>query len=165
MNNQFVAQPTRVQGSLVFKQIVAVKDLTCAITIPGQLYCWGRELVQGPNPQAITSPRLIEGGIAFESIAVFGAEICGISAGRAYCRGTYPGDGSTFSPGFVQVVPPGNSPSANYVRVAVGSSFRCLLTSEGLPSCWGADTGSGRGANSTLAPLPLSRPLVVAQPF
>lgn len=166
IGREFVASPARVTGGLTFKQLAASRVVTCGLTTGGKLYCWGREIRSTPNPLAITSPALVDANLTFDSIAVNDTNVCGItSGGKAFCRGALPGNGSFESELMVEVKPPGAASQADYSSIAIGGSFRCVLTVQGLPSCWGSEAASGRTSGTLLTPLPLSRPLLFAQTF
>lgn len=91
--------PVAVAGGLTFKALSAGFYHTCGILTTGEAYCWGRntpnsvqESVGGQLGDGTTtdrtSPTLVTGGLAFQSISAGEVSTCGVTTGSlAYCWG------------------------------------------------------------------------------
>ena len=99
-------QPTPVIGNLRFRQIVTMngasvegasfgseiqlsKSHTCALTLSGAAYCWGRNAFgQLGNGSTVDSPVPVPvPGLVFEEISVVSGRTCGRNAGDVWCWG------------------------------------------------------------------------------
>src|SRR6185369_15318081 len=136
---------------------------TCALRNDGKAACWGynssRQLGTG-NTSNANSPFVIStlAGATFVDAGYSASCVVYGAAGNVACSGD--GQSSTF------VNVGGGSGGGDFtgaVAVAVGSGFKCLVTTAGAPLCWGVnDVGQlGNGiATVSLTPVP-----VIGQPL
>lgn len=86
-----VPSPTPVRTTLAFADITASESTTCGLTLPGEVFCWGRNgagqlgdgttLDQGVPTRAHTT-------VLFKRITVGWSHVCAITApGAGYCWG------------------------------------------------------------------------------
>lgn len=87
--------PAPVAGGLIFTEISAGRDHTCALTMAGAAYCWGKAgfeagasaLGDGTSSDRLT-PVPVAGGLTFVSISAGDGHTCArTAAGAAYCWG------------------------------------------------------------------------------
>jgi len=146
---------------------------TCAVTVAGAAYCWGRNLdgalgAGDGSPDQRTVPTVVAGGHSFATVAAGRAHTCGVTTSQAaYCWGQNDdgelGDGTNtprFTPAavsggvaFVSVGAGGGSESA------LGSDdYSCGRTPGGAAWCWGSNVsgqlGTGGGADTNV-PVPV----------
>lgn len=159
-----IGAPVAVGGALTFQQLVVGRSHYCGLTSGGSAYCWGSntfgQLGDGTG-QDRTSPTLVAGSIAFQSIASgLGNVTCGLTnSGAAYCWGQNGngqlGDGSTSNRLSPVAVQGGHS----FQSLAVSATHECGLTSSGAAHCWGwnvtGELGDGTQTSSS-APVLVS---------
>ncbi len=147
---------------------------TCAVTVTGAAYCWGRNLdgalgAADGNTEQRTSPTAVAGGHAFTMIAAGRAHTCGVTAAQlAFCWGQNDngelGDGTNAT----RVTPTAVSGGAAFVSVSAGGGSESTLGSAdhscgraagGAVWCWGSNAsgqlGTGGGGDSNV-PAPVS---------
>ena len=160
-------------AGVFFQQVVSGgsdhRDFTCALTVGGNVYCWGDndrgQLGRGtfdlaPHP----TPAPVVGALMFTSIAAgFGDHTCGItSTGSTHCWGGNTrgelGDGSNLD----SYQPLAVSGGTAFQKMSIGggfigTGFTCGLTSAGVAWCWGENyfgsLGDGSTVNSRRAPV------------
>jgi alpha-tubulin suppressor-like RCC1 family protein len=143
--------PVRVQGGLAFSSISAGSDHTCAITVSGSAYCWGRgTLGSGSGYKSRqTAPLPVTGGLAFTAIAAGGSHNCGITTGEVVvCWGSNSegalGVGS--STPAVADSPVVVNTSARFTSLTAGSDHTCGLAVDSIAYCWGSNVENQVGA-------------------
>ena len=134
---------------------------TCAITVDGQLWCWGfgASGQLGIGTLAATAPPTRVPG-AWHDVAVATDHACGIQTdGSLWCWGADDwGQLGDNMAAHAQASPVQIS-TAQWTQVAVGYEFSCALTDDGTMSCWGRNvegqlaTGNNVQAN---VPTPLT---------
>jgi len=152
-------------STLQFMAISAGDRHTCALTVAGAAYCWGRgaegQLGNGSGGRQET-PALVSGGVAFVAISAGGSHTCAVaSSGSMYCWGANAegqlGTGATGSPQFSPVVVIG---AGGFSAVAAGRNHSCGIAG-GQVRCWGrsefGEVGDGNSAIHNVA-----TPVVVA---
>ena len=162
--------PFDVSPKPVASTLASGDEHTCAVSVAGAAYCWGRnfegELGDGTDGTITwrTSPVAVAGGLVFQSIGRGIYHTCGLTTGGAtYCWGWnlygQLGDGSTinrFSPvpvagGFV------------FQAISGGESHICGLTTGGVAYCWGTNDSGKVGDGTTIrrtSPVPVAGGLV-----
>lgn len=146
--------PTAVQGGLKFKQIEAGGGTTCAVTLAGDAYCWGRnELGAVGNGSSfghlgdyIAFPVKVAGNLQWKQVVTKGPRSCGLTvAGKAYCWGnnTVYETGSAQSSDICYGGKPCNSTPVPVETIEAFSLLStsqfatCGLTASQTTSCWG----------------------------
>jgi alpha-tubulin suppressor-like RCC1 family protein len=133
--------PQAVSGDHTYRWISTDAYSTCALTLTGEAYCWGRnhvgQLGDGTTTQR-TEPVLVSGGFTYESFSVGTWHTCGVTAqGMLYCWGSNRdgelGDGT----GADKAVPSLVSDHLLMQLVAAGSQHTCALATTGRAYCWG----------------------------
>jgi len=156
--------PVRVSGGLVFREIRAGSDFTCALTAVGMAYCWGADSVgqlgggatEAPDP----SPTLVAGGLRFRTLATGDEHACGLTdAGRVYCwgrnrRGQVGPEGRESCPVGDLVYACSTAPvpaggGRTFAAVTAGGDHSCGLAVTGPVYCWGDDGEAQIGATPT----------------
>ena len=146
--------PKPVLGGFNFSSISAGTHYTCGITTQGPTYCWGYDfhgqLGNGPDTDDRTTPVLVLGGHAFESISAGQAHTCAVTTeGDAYCWGS--GTGGQLGNGLEenQNLPMPVSSDHKFASVSSGGNHTCGITTQGLAYCWGVGFDGQLGDAST----------------
>ena len=159
------AMPVAVAGGLPFEKVVVsqVEDDTCALTIAGIAYCWGRndrgEIGDGTSTGRLV-PTRVSTDLAFRDLSVGAGHACAVATtGAAYCWGFSPngafGDGSVG----LRLTPALSAPGLTFKRIVTGSDYTCGLTLTGAAYCWGLGVQGQLGNGSTAissVPVPVS---------
>ena len=136
--------PVPVLPGLAFADVDVGASLACALTVGGDIYCWGG--AWGNTPGQVAFP-----GVA-TAVAVGGTHACGLAADSlAYCWGFAPwgelGDGNLHT---VTVrVPVPVSGGLRFDELAAGNGRTCGQSS-GRTYCWGVAPGNGEPAFSAV---------------
>ena len=162
-------QPELVLGGLTFTTVRAGPGYSCALTPPGEAYCWGVNdygLLGDSQPPApflySTSPSHVTGGHRFVTITLGGLHACAIAIdARAYCWGwnNYGqlGNGSSAASSWPVPV----SGDLRFVSLTAGYLHTCGLTADGAGYCWGNNERGQFGTGDTVA---ASTPQLIASP-
>jgi alpha-tubulin suppressor-like RCC1 family protein len=163
--------------ALTLGTIVAGGAHSCALTVSGSAYCWGRGevgqlgvftrndvcTIDGLLYPCIFIPAAVEGDHSFTQLAAGASHTCALkSDGAAFCWGRNNagqlGDNSTNGlPGDRQLSPVAVAGGLGFTRVSVGALHTCGLTANGTAYCWGANSGGQLGDGTTT-----NRPVPVA---
>jgi alpha-tubulin suppressor-like RCC1 family protein len=147
--------PVPVQGTFRFKSISSIAGAhTCAITVPGKAYCWGRNTSGELGNGGVTNsavPVPVAGNLTFKVIAGGLVHTCGLSkTGKAYCWGDNAfgelGNGSFTS----SLTPVPVSGGRTFVSITVSFDHSCALEAGGQAYCWGSNTHGQLGTGDTL---------------
>ena len=145
---------------------------SCAVTVVGEVYCWGRNHSgQLGNALATDSsrPTKVEGlpaGQTAVAVALGGSHTCTLTdAGEVWCWGANGqgqlGTGTKFSAEVPQRVT-GMPAGVTVASLAAGGNQTCVTGSDGLLYCWGANhhgqSGGGSDSPRVLAPESLTLP-------
>ena len=161
----------------VFASVTAGGAHTCAVSITGTAYCWGRgESGQLGVPPPVTIclpddggfpcglvPFPVAGGLSFAQLTAGDVHTCGLTSdGSAWCWGNNDagqlGDGSFQS----RNAPVAVSTGVKFASIKAGDSHTCGLTSGGAAWCWGRNN-SGQLGDGTTAPS-RTTPVAVVMP-
>ncbi|MEO5511915.1 MAG: hypothetical protein ABIS27_14895 [Longimicrobiales bacterium] len=130
------AIPQFVQtGGVLFKSIEAGTSHTCAISVAGEAYCWGKNQLQqlgdGTNVTSLT-PTRVSTNVKFTSLVAGDGHTCGLTAeGVTYCWGGMPGQSVAVA------VPAVVAGAPQFRQLSTERTLVCGLTEEGTVSCWG----------------------------
>lgn len=137
-----------------FVQVAAAEHSACALSVAGDIYCWGSDgpgtVGNGPDTEAVQdSPVPIDvsalpDGTKFASLSAGSIHLCAVTVdGDAYCWGNDAyeklGNGPQWevqtSPSKVDasMLPAG----ARWASVRAGDNHTCGLTTDGDAFCWG----------------------------
>jgi alpha-tubulin suppressor-like RCC1 family protein len=139
---------------LEFAALTAGGRSACALTLEGELFCWGDngagQLVLQQNPVLVPTP--LDDESEFESISL-GQGSCGIAAGRAFCWGAGAlfgnlGIGSLRNEPLPQAVRGGH----DFRSVSAGDQASCGIDTDGAAWCWGRATDGLLGVGDVTAP-------------
>ena len=141
-----------------FAAISAAGYTTCALTIQGSAYCWGRgtsgQLGNGGEVNQ-GAPVPVQGGMRFTAISVGYYHACALQAdGRAWCWGATPatdnagqlGNGSERGG---SAVPRPVETGLRFRDVTAGQLHTCGLAAEGRAYCWGDNQWGQLGDGTT----------------
>lgn len=147
------SSPTLVPGGLKFTGVTAGSQHTCGLTQNGAVYCWGRNTtgavgigstsLREPNPTRVSS------GLPFTAIDAGETFSCALAFGKAYCWGSSPGTGASFtltSPTLVAGV-------TGLVSIGAGLAHTCALHWTGKAWCWGLNASGQLGDSSNTSGL------------
>ena len=157
--------PTPVASKARFQSIDAGTTRTCAVTLQGTVYCWGRFSVPSGDPagKSASVPTPVAGSIRFRSVSVGLVHACGIGADSGvYCWGlNHFGELGRDPP---NASLPNQSPgsptlTAPVVSVGVSATGSCAVTADGIAYCWGrnmfGELGNGTSTEQyTANPVP-----------
>ena len=143
---------------IAFAQIASGFKHTCALSVTGQAYCWGRnfagQLGDGTNIDH-PLPLPVLSGLTFTTIDVGISHTCAVAtSGAAYCWGTNElgqlGDGTS---GTSRLSPTPVAGGHLFSVVRTGNQHTCgLELNTGVVFCWGANyhgqIGNGTGGAS-----------------
>ena len=133
--------PVAVGGTIRFASISASGQRTCARSLDGSGFCWGRSWAgvgggTGAVPQS--NPTRVPGMLSFRSLEAGVNTTCGVTLeSAAYCweanfLGTI-GDGSLVPSQTPQLI----SAPATLIALRSGASHTCGIDDIGLAWCWG----------------------------
>jgi alpha-tubulin suppressor-like RCC1 family protein len=149
--------------SRTFVAVAAGGAHTCALTVEGAAYCWGRGesgQLGAPAPASCTLdpgvfpcaliPLAVSGGHTFAQITGGGSHTCALTAdGTAYCWGSNArgqlGDNSTTQ----RQSPVPVATGLRFDMLDAGANHTCGLTSDGTAYCWGRNDGGQLGDGTT----------------
>jgi alpha-tubulin suppressor-like RCC1 family protein len=165
-------KPMPVASTLLFKKIAMSARSTCAISVDGQLLCWGYnglgQLGDGTT-DTHSAPTPVSGGKKWKDVAMGNGFVEGTTAvsptgltqggithacaiddsDAAYCWGWNGagqlGDGTTTT----QQVPTAVSITIKFTSLALGAAYSCGMTSAGAIYCWGANSVGQLGIGTT----------------
>lgn len=127
---------------------------TCALTVDGRGFCWGRNdfgQVGDGSTTARTAPAKIETPAQLVSIAAGASHSCAVTtAGKALCwgRSNYGQAGVAGSDGTVSM--PRELPAAaTFSTIVAGSVHSCARGRDGTGWCWGRNSYGQLGDGST----------------
>ena len=168
---------TSISGESRFASVAVGTNHACAITVEGDLYCFGADNMgqsgNGGNsldadvnaPSAVDFSNVATGA-GFAKLDTATAYACGLSPrGRLYCWGKF-NDGrlglGTQSADFDKpnlISPVAFSGTKAIVDFSLGDSHACAITAEGKPYCWGLDSsgqlGDSVAATTQWSPVPV----------
>lgn len=144
--------PVPVAGGLRFRAISAGYSSVCAITAPGEAYCWGSNgsgqlgigIVGGASA---TQPVRVAGPARFRAISVGTTQACGLTEdGRAYCWGGGYGSTGVVMPDSAvcqgtscwYTTPQPVTTAVRFRSISAGNGFTCAVATDGAGYCWGA---------------------------
>ena len=128
--------------------IAAGTSHTCALTVDGQTFCWGRgdSGQLGSPPVTSGPPTAVAGPPGSQAIATGGAHTCALSlTGHVWCWGANDvgqlGNGQE-SPNGAPVEVPGLD---GVVEISAGASHTCALRGDRSVWCWGGNQSGQLG--------------------
>jgi alpha-tubulin suppressor-like RCC1 family protein len=161
--------PTRVQGGLLWKQVIAGASHTCGVASDNRGYCWGAnftgQLGDGTRTRRST-PKLIAGGLHFSQVVPGAGHIIDSSEpfvddghtcarttdNKAYCWGS--SDGS--STGGTSGLSPHLATSRFFQNLNTGQDHTCGIQNH-VAYCWGSGLlGDGSSHFNTTSPVKVS---------
>ncbi len=158
------ADPNPVSGILNAESVSGGQTHTCAVLNNGNARCWGRnnrgQLGTGGAVNELDAgdpaPQFVANLTNVDSIAAGWNHTCAVANGNVHCWGH---NESGQLGGGVDENEIRNSPKkvdglTNVIQVAVGFRYSCAVTSAGVASCWGDNTGgqigNGQAGDNTL---------------
>ena len=153
-NSPCSAKALPVSGGLLFTTIAAGFQHTCALTLAGAPYCWGRndvgQLGSGDSLARRSTPTAVVGGIRLVSLSAGGFHTCGLTAvGEAYCWGANSvgqlGRGDDTGRGVTPALVAGGN---RFKMLAAGRAHTCGVTQAQVILCWGSNADEQLGAET-----------------
>jgi alpha-tubulin suppressor-like RCC1 family protein len=148
--------PGPVGGGLTLAAIDAHQGYpsgTCALTAPGETYCWGGRWWITDSLVVDSLPRAIGPGVpSFVQLQLGDQFACGLTAvGEVYCWGRNGSGQLGVGDSQPRTVPTAVASGLRFTEIAVGSRHACGLTATGEIFCWGYTIGpSGLGSGVTV---------------
>jgi alpha-tubulin suppressor-like RCC1 family protein len=154
-----------------FSSIMVGADHSCASTITGHLYCWGRNAFGevGNNTDTQTAiPVAVQSNAGFGtvtsvSVSLGAGSTCAISSNNAYCWGNNTdgqlGIGTIHNVSLPTQVS-GSNGFANPTSISIGANHACAIAANNRPFCWGFNAYGQLGdntQNNTQAPVAVSQ--------
>lgn len=141
-------------GAGAMAAVTAGREHGCALTAPGDAWCWGSnefgQLGAAPGTSLCArldrsvpcarAPRAVSGGLKFQRIAAGGSHSCGVATdGRIYCWGDNQ-YGQLGNPAVaIASTPIPALTSSLFTDVVTGGAHTCGLRTDGALVCWGAN--------------------------
>ena len=146
--------PRPVRGGLVFTQIDASHDHTCAITTSNDAYCWGSSYdgaLGNRNVPSTAEPVPVEGGLKFKALALGYNHTCGLTTnGAGYCWGDNGGgELGQDTTVFTSLVPILVAGGRTYSAITAGDFHACAIAVGGAAYCWGSNTFGALGTGDS----------------
>ncbi len=165
--------PQLISSDERFQDVSAGSSFACAVTVPGEGLCWGRnsqgqlgsptteeQCAQGnfSGGACSSTPTLVSGSHSFVAVAAGLTHACGVTTdGNAYCWGANMfgarGNGSL---GVSSSVPELVLGGLAFASVSAGDLHSCGETTDGQLYCWGLNDRGQLGTgnlNIGLSPL------------
>ncbi|MGH7700795.1 MAG: hypothetical protein ACREMJ_09820 [Gemmatimonadales bacterium] len=141
------AQPVAVAGRHTFTDISAGREHVCALTPPGQAYCWGHD-PDGALGQGLArslAPIPVATDLRFADVSAGDQRTCAVTGeGVVYCWGRFsrPSDepAGRGGPEVVRVETP-----VRFRSVAAGLIHACGIGENGSLYCWGSNRDGALG--------------------
>lgn len=158
--------PSPVAGELQFSYVTAYDFHTCALSLAGDVYCWGDgdPMYGGTNWAARWAPGPLRTDLKFRQIATGERHTCAISTDdRGYCwglnwNGEIGRDPYEIPYSSTPLLLPGD---LSLAQIRSGERFSYALTTAGALYCWGmgGDGQLGRGSRAdSNVPVQVSGP-------
>jgi alpha-tubulin suppressor-like RCC1 family protein len=161
--------PVDVVGLVNGVTAIAVgSDHTCAVTLSGQLLCWGGSRITFPPPIIHSTPVPVSGFVGpVRAVAAGNVHTCALTdSGRVSCWGyNYDGElGDRRACGLFDCPKPvpvaGLQSGVRAIATGSDSSHTCAITGVGALKCWGLNT-HGQLGNGTRTGEQSSKPVDV----
>lgn len=135
------SDPFEAESTRSYISLATGGEHTCAVTVTGDAYCWGRgadgELGIGIK-ESRSTPALVTGGIQFKEVTAGDNHSCGIAAeGRGYCWGwnAFYQRGNPTDPRDAEPVP--LTIDMRFTTISAGAHHTCAIGVDTLAYCWG----------------------------
>ena len=157
--------PVQPLGVTNARAVFAGNGFTCALTVPGDTWCWGYNQngeigIGSQTISPVLQPTRQQGGPTFSTMATQSETPCAVDLdGAAYCWGFNVngnvGDGTQIT----RLQPTAVATATHFRTITNGS---CALTSDGQAFCWGLNGNGEVGDGTTTnryAPVPVATSL------
>ena len=147
-------------------QVSARTDHTCAMSVEGRVWCWGKnesgEVGDGSTTSPQKNPREVDLGGSALAVAAGGRHSCALAAESVLCWGA--ADFGQIGDGSVDVAPLPSPTQVNLegaipVELALGADHGCARTQSNTLLCWGRNDDGQIGDGSMTTPQPLPVPV------
>jgi alpha-tubulin suppressor-like RCC1 family protein len=149
--------PHQIDGDLKFKQLSAISDYVCGLTLDGSAVCWGSNTYgkcgNGTSGGVVGRP---------DHVRAYGSEFVRISAGVSHACAIRDNDSRVLCWGAGSVGNLGGNSTVSryyanitidrtpYIDLASGGDFTCGIRFDKRIYCWGSNTNGFLGINSTV---------------
>lgn len=143
---------------LGFASVSAGPEHTCAISAPGNAYCWGRNPSGALGLDSVTrtmAPGRVAADLQFARVTVGAEHSCATSvAGATYCWGSGSRGQLGTREAITQLTPvPIGIPQLAFRGIVAGAYHTCAVTTNAVPYCWGWNADGQIGNNSTIGQM------------
>jgi alpha-tubulin suppressor-like RCC1 family protein len=165
-------EPTRVHGTMRFREVSAGLDHTCGLTTENRAFCWGAnfngQLGDGTEVSQRLTPTRVASARTFRQLDAGGWHTCAVATGdaRAFCWG----NGRTGALGtggaYLSFWPRAVAGGLSFDRVSAGFAYTCGETTGNRAYCWGYNAYGVLGDGTTtnrLRPVAVKGNLFFAQ--
>lgn len=139
--------PVPVSGGLIFSQIAAGGEQTCALTTTGKAYCWGLDHLTGMKGARgyLSAPVAVDGDTTYSAISAGFTHTCALGAsGTVDCWGENFG-GELGNGTFTASETPVRVASSEVFADISAHGPTCAVTTARAAWCWGANPWGGVG--------------------
>jgi len=172
-NSASSAVPVPVAGGHVFTTLAVGYQHSCALTVTGVAWCWGRN-AEGQLGDSTTvdgaAPVRVKGGHVFVALTAGWFHTCGLlSNGAAYCWGNnLDGElgsvgGDCSSGGWpCNDFPVPVAGGRQFVQISAGAYHTCAIASNGAAYCWGTGPLGNNSTSQSTVPVAVAGGLTFA---
>lgn len=138
-----------VPGVSGYKEVAAYDEHTCALTIDGNIYCWGSD-ISGEQSVGKVIPTIVSSTRKFKSLKTGRKHACAIGEDdKIYCWGQQ--DARLGSLPGNKTIPTKISNNESYTQIFIGNKNSCGITTDSFLRCWGVNDDGALGSGNSMS--------------